>query len=120
MLYTMHFLSVLGLVSAAAAASHDIQVGMGGLKFTPSSTTAAVGDTVVFHYYPGNHDVVQGAFASPCAPLSGGFYSGFIDTTGGVASNVFTVTINDTNPIWIYCSQVTHCQQGMAAVINPP
>lgn len=33
---------------------------------------------------------------------------------------VFTLTINDTNPIWLYCAQVGHCQAGMVAVINPP
>jgi hypothetical protein len=35
---------------------------------------------------------------------------------------MFTITINDTNPIWLYCSQTqgSHCQAGMAMVINPP
>lgn len=35
---------------------------------------------------------------------------------------MFTVTINDTNPIWLYCSQTiaSHCQNGMSMVINPP
>jgi len=30
----------------------------------------------------------------------------------------FTILINNTNPIWIYCSQVQHCQKGMVMVIN--
>jgi uncharacterized cupredoxin-like copper-binding protein len=33
---------------------------------------------------------------------------------------VFTVTVNDTNPIWFYCGVPTHCQAGMVGVINPP
>lgn len=26
--------------------------------------------------------------------------------------------MNDTKPIWIYCGQTSHCQKGMAMVIN--
>lgn len=33
-------------------------------------------------------------------------------------SPVFTVMVNDTNPIWLYCAQVGHCPAGMAMVIN--
>lgn len=40
----------------------------------------------------------------------------------GSQSTTFSITINDTNPIWLYCSQteLSHCQAGMAMVINPP
>src|SRR5271163_1284226 len=31
---------------------------------------------------------------------------------------VFSVQVNDTKPIWIYCGQTGHCQKGMAMVIN--
>jgi len=102
---------------------HDVQVGINGLAYTPNITTAAVGDAITFHFYPGGpggHNVVQGSFDSPCTFLNGGFYSGFIITLTGESDNVFTITINDTNPIWIYCSEWMHCQLGMAMVINPP
>lgn len=33
---------------------------------------------------------------------------------------VFTIAINDTKPIWFYCSQAKHCQSGMVGVINAP
>lgn len=33
---------------------------------------------------------------------------------------VFTITINDTTPIWYYCDHIGHCQAGMVGVINPP
>lgn len=29
------------------------------------------------------------------------------------------LTIKDTNPIWVYCRQATHCQQGMVFAVNP-
>src|SRR5277367_4008574 len=117
---TTSFFSCLAFfLSTASAASHDVLAGSEGFSYSPSSLKAAKGDTVVFHFYPGNHDVVQGNFDSPCSN-SGGFYSGFIDSESGASSTTFTITIADTNPIWIYCSQINHCQQGMAMVINPP
>lgn len=33
---------------------------------------------------------------------------------------VFQVLVNSTDAMYLYCSQVTHCQNGMAMVINPP
>lgn len=33
---------------------------------------------------------------------------------------VFMVPIVDSDPMYIYCSQAQHCQQGMVMVINPP
>ena len=33
---------------------------------------------------------------------------------------VFTIAVNDTKPIWFYCSQAKHCQGGMVGVINAP
>ena len=32
----------------------------------------------------------------------------------------FYVTINNTDPIWYYCTATGHCQNGMVGVINPP
>jgi len=28
-------------------------------------------------------------------------------------------TVKDTNPVWFYCQQTGHCQQGMVFAINP-
>jgi hypothetical protein len=33
---------------------------------------------------------------------------------------MFMVPITDNQPMYIYCSQAQHCQQGMVMVINPP
>ncbi|KAH9022943.1 hypothetical protein EDB85DRAFT_1871100, partial [Lactarius pseudohatsudake] len=87
---------------------------------------ASVGDTVQFTFNPKNHTVTQSTFASPCAPLSGGFDSGFNPVAVGTASNfpIFNVTVNDTNPIWVYCRQgentpASHCGKGMVFAVNP-
>jgi plastocyanin len=93
----------------AAAANHVVKVGESGLTFSPNSLNASKGDTVTFHFYPKNHNVVQAAFASPCQPLSGGFYSGFHATSSGEANTTFMITVQDTKPIWFYCSQGQHC-----------
>jgi plastocyanin len=93
------------------------------LAFSPDSVTAAVGSSVEFQFYAPIHSVTQSSFDAPCAPFTNGtgFWSGGITTTGnGPNDNVFTLTINDTNPIWFFCATIGHCETGMAGVINAP
>ncbi|RHZ62998.1 hypothetical protein CDV55_104021 [Aspergillus turcosus] len=88
---------------------------------TEYTLSVSPGSKVEFHFFPGNHSVVQAAFSNPCHPLSqSSFFSGFVPATNGESSEVFTLTVNDTNPIWFYCGQIGHCQAGMVGVINPP
>jgi hypothetical protein len=54
----------VALIGATMAAKHDIQVGIDRLSYTPNVMTVAVGDTVVFHFYPGKHNVGQGGYNS--------------------------------------------------------
>ena len=110
----------LAFVASALAANHDILASQTGLSFTPNVTTAAVGDTPTFHFYPGKHNVVRGSFEIPCNYTSGAFYSGFVVPLMGESDQVFTVNVNDTEPIWYYCSEWMHCQLGMVGVVNPP
>ncbi|KAI5456942.1 Cupredoxin [Mariannaea sp. PMI_226] len=115
----MHFnaaiLAVLGLAAGASAETIKVEVGKGGLQFSPNSIKAAKGDTVEFHF-DGAHSVVSGPFASPCTPASsGGFFSGPLPKGD---NNVFSVDINSTDPIWFYCGVPGHCQAGMVGVIN--
>ncbi|KAE9378881.1 Cupredoxin [Stipitochalara longipes BDJ] len=106
--------------SAANPGVHTVAVGNGALAYSPDTITAAVGDTIEFHFYAPLHSVAQSNFSAPCAPSANGFFSGDISTSSGQNVDVFTVTVNDTNPIWFYCVIPTHCQLGMAGVINPP
>lgn len=111
------------LLPLSLAANILITVGDGKLVFSPSVVTANVGDTLSFSYYPRNHSVAQSSFADPCHPLgNGGFFSGFQPLSAGPGPVEFVVQVNDTNPIWIYCSQPkdSHCQNGMAMVVNQP
>lgn len=66
--------------------------------------------------------VVLGDFDKPCAPANHGFFSGFVPVpVGSISDQVFKVTVNHTDPMFIYCSQGNgnHCPRGMVAAINP-
>lgn len=118
-MHTTSLITLSALVSAAAAAKHVVKVGDGGLTFSPESTTAAVGDTVEFHFYPMAHSVAQSSFAKPCEPLnSTSFFSGPVAVSSGVSDKVFTVTVENETPIWFYCATGDHCQEGMVGAIN--
>lgn len=104
---------------------HVVTVGAGGmLAFSPDNISAAEGDMVQFQFMPKNHSVVQSTFDQPCEPISDftnetGIFSGYMPVSPSAAEiPTFTILINNTNPIWIYCSQVQHCQKGMVMVIN--
>ncbi|RDW75303.1 hypothetical protein BP6252_06445 [Coleophoma cylindrospora] len=112
-------ISMLAVAAAAQAATIDIAVGETGLKFTPNTTTAAVGDVLAFHFYSGGHSVVSGALANPCTPDATSFFSGYIPGSSA-GDTTFEVTVNSTDPIWFYCSLNRHCENGMVGVVNPP
>jgi plastocyanin len=108
-------IGLAALAGLAAAETHMVWVGQGGLTISPDEIRAKVGDKVAFHFGSSGHDVAQGPFGSPCTPSDNGFYSGAVPRDG-----VFTVDVTDTTPKWVYCSVGQHCASGMVAVINPP
>lgn len=64
------------LAAGASAATHRVEVGQSGLRFTPDTIEANEGDIVEFHFNT-MHSVVAGDFNNPCTPVAGGgFYSG--------------------------------------------
>lgn len=70
--------------AASSSGTHTVDVGEHGLSFDPDTITAAPGDMVEFHFYPGNHSVAQASFDNPCHPMSSSsFFSGFVGATGG-------------------------------------
>ncbi|KAF8490602.1 hypothetical protein JB92DRAFT_3008425 [Gautieria morchelliformis] len=116
------------LAATVSNAYYDHTVVVGGrdlLAYTPSSIKAQVGDTITFQFREKNHTVTQASFESPCSPLSGGFNSGFRPVPPGTQSGLptYTITVNDTKPIWAYCAQTgppAHCPQGMVFAANAP
>lgn len=116
----------LVLLPFVSATTFDIQVGDAAkLQFSPEAIFASPGDQVIFHFHPKNHSVTQSSFANPCGPKEGGLNSGFNFVPANQTDNLptFTVTVNDTNPTWIYCAQnanlpTSHCGSGMVFAIN--
>lgn len=114
---------VLSVLPIVRGAEHQVVVGGPGIiKYDPQFINADPGDVVTFIFKQKNHTVTQSTFASPCQPLSGGFDSGFVPVPDSDTNGPFTVaqfSVSDTNPVWVYCRQATHCQQGMVFAINP-
>lgn len=122
-----------GATSASSAGQVQVQVvqvsdNNGSLAYYPDQVTAAPGSMVQFQFHVKNHTVTQSTFNQPCVPISKstpnvtGIKSGFMAVTAGATQlPVFTLLINDTKPVWIYCAQTTpvsHCQKGMVMAIN--
>ncbi|KAK3383186.1 hypothetical protein B0T24DRAFT_661739 [Lasiosphaeria ovina] len=104
-----------------------IAVGAENNVFTPNSTTAFVGDTIRFNFYPGGHSVARAEYKYACIPYEYtgankiGFYSGTISPQV-ISDNPpsYEIEVNDTNPIWFYCAAPSSCNgNGMVGVINP-
>ncbi|KLU91589.1 hypothetical protein MAPG_10107 [Magnaporthiopsis poae ATCC 64411] len=105
----------------------SVIVGKNGTTFQPNNIKAAVGDAVQFQFMGGNHTVTQSTFDNPCTPINDfvknvtGVHSGYVPFAASAAMGqvpVYTIMINNTNPMWLYCAQAKHCQNGMVMVIN--
>jgi plastocyanin len=107
--------------------THKVTVGESGLVFNPSTLSVAPRDTVVFEFHAKNHTVTQSSFDDPCRRLTAngqvtGFDSGFMPVDPAATTfPTWTLTVNDTAPIWVYCRQKnpsSHCGSGMVMAIN--
>ncbi|PGH02118.1 hypothetical protein GX51_04822 [Blastomyces parvus] len=95
--------------------------GEAGLVFKPETINAAIGDMVIFDFLSQNHTATQSTFDQPCVRMAEGIDSGFMpnpNNTVNPAPNMqFQVTTLD--PVWMFCGQGKHCEQGMVFSINP-
>ncbi|KAL2075516.1 hypothetical protein VTL71DRAFT_459 [Oculimacula yallundae] len=131
MQFTTLALSALCVGSAIAQTAggimvHVVRVGSmnGSIKFYPDKVKAAVGDMVQFQFAPNNHSVVQSTFDLPCQPIAAssnvtGLFTGYMPVSpNATTTSTYTVMVRNTTPMWLYCSQGKHCQNGMTMVIN--
>jgi len=111
---------------SSTSSDHTVVVGGTDLVFQPPNITAQVGDTITFQFMQKNHTVTQSSFASPCQPIgqnatSGttGFDSGFMPVAANATTfPTYTIQVNNTTPIWVYCKQANHCPSGMVFAVN--
>ncbi|KAH7910634.1 hypothetical protein BJ138DRAFT_1064855 [Hygrophoropsis aurantiaca] len=116
------FATLASLIAAAQAAQFNVTVGGGPLTFNPSNVNANPGDIVIFTFKQANHTATQSTLANPCQMAPGGFDSGFMPVSASNTDGPFPAaqfTVQNTNPVWVYCRQANHCQQGMVFAINP-
>ncbi|KAG8928684.1 hypothetical protein FRC03_012642 [Tulasnella sp. 419] len=109
----------LAVASTNAQQTFTVKVGATGLTFDPQTVVAAPNDVVNFEFHAKNHTVTQSSFASPCAPLAGGVDSGYVPVAADATTfPVWSIRVQETTPLWFYCAQGAHCQNGMVFAIN--
>ncbi|OJJ75515.1 hypothetical protein ASPBRDRAFT_37809 [Aspergillus brasiliensis CBS 101740] len=115
--------------TTTAIATHTVQVGSKAdpHQYSPHNVSAAVGDIIVFEFYPRNHSVVKADYLAPCVPASGEiFYSGIFNSFNEEDGQLvgppptWSLVVNDTEPTFFYCTAIDSCiGNGMVGVINP-
>jgi len=114
------------LATSVSATNHTVIVGgSAGLKFTPEKLTGEIGDFVTFIFQTKNHTVTQSGFSKPCSLLENatinavGFDTGFVPVSEtDTEFPAWTIELTTKSPLWFYCKQGKHCQQGMVGSIN--
>jgi plastocyanin len=128
MLITNIVLAGLAQSLTASAATMTVTVAANNrFQFTPNTITAQPGDMVAFNFVSQNHSVASSDANSPCRPAQNAIFSDFQPVAapagngkGRNRNNNRQITAGNDQPMYIYCSQAQHCQQGMVMVINPP
>jgi len=94
------------LATTAAAATYTVQVGNGGLTYTPSTLNITVGDTVQFTFISNPHTVTAG---SGCVIAASPLFN---------ATSDFDQQFSQPGSWPYFCLVGQHCQLGMQGVIN--
>ncbi|WVW78671.1 hypothetical protein I302_100631 [Kwoniella bestiolae CBS 10118] len=105
------------MASSVLGVTHTINVAPNkSLTFEPAEVKAELGDVIEFKFLAGNHTVTQSTFAAPCT--NAGFNSGQIPGNPDLPTS-YSILVNDTKPIWVYCGTGQHCQNGMVMANVP-
>ncbi|KAJ7221752.1 hypothetical protein GGX14DRAFT_430959 [Mycena pura] len=120
---TLATVSCLSLAIIPVARGDIINVTVGGegvIAYTPNQVQANVGDIIQFIFKQKNHTVTQSSLANPCSPLPGGFDTSFVPVSDNATDfRRAQIQVLNTDPIWVYCRQTGHCEQGMVFAVNP-
>lgn len=118
------FLVTQNLMTPGASKIIPVVVGGNQRVFTPNNIVANPGDVIQFQFNTANHSVTQSAAETPCRPLQdaanpNAVNSGFITfNAANNQVNTFNVPVTSAGPMFMYCSQATHCQEGMVMTVN--
>ncbi|KAL4243242.1 Cupredoxin [Abortiporus biennis] len=107
--------------------THKVVVGgaNGELTYDPPFVQAQPRDQITFEFHEKNHTATLSSFDAPCRANPLGLDSGFMPVAANSTTfPTWTVTVNDTNPLWFYCRQhkpdgSAHCGAGMVFAVNP-
>ncbi|RGB41794.1 Cupredoxin [Rhizophagus diaphanus] len=102
----------------AAAETVVIEVGGGGpenLKFTPQEVTANKGDTILWNFKGGNHNVVESSGKRSCEMKEDP--AAFQSLTNPPTGNYTLEITNEKDIITYMCSVGSHCSAGMWGII---
>jgi len=104
--------------SKGTGATHTVIVAptQGVLRYVPFAVNASVGDTVKFMWGANNHTVTKSSALALCNKTADAPFS----SEKQIKGFTFTQKVNDTKPVWLYCTVMNHCKSGMFGVINPP
>ncbi|KAI9655929.1 MAG: hypothetical protein M1831_004774 [Alyxoria varia] len=112
--------------SSASVTTHTVTVGKGNHNYDPDTTYAEPGDIVRFFFYPTNHSVTKADYGYPCLPYElihpgrDSFHSGGIMTQSFRDPPEWDLKINNSDPIFYYCTAIDSCiGNGMVGAINP-
>lgn len=78
-----------------------------------------------FNFFPPNHSVVRADYLLPCIPyeMTGprvGFFSGFFAVDAILSDPpTWSLQINDTDPIFYYCSAPGSCMEYVSTLLSP-
>ncbi|KAF9052392.1 hypothetical protein BDZ89DRAFT_1125829 [Hymenopellis radicata] len=94
-----------------------------GAGFDPSVIAPRTGDTLVFVFQSGAHNVVASSFKNPCTP-SNGFESGVVSVSNHFQVDApglptVNVKVNSTDSLWFFDQESDACDQGAVLAVNP-
>ncbi|KAJ7915492.1 hypothetical protein B0H13DRAFT_2270325 [Mycena leptocephala] len=114
---TFAAISCLSLAVIPIVRSAVIEVTVGGvgvIAYTPNQVQANIGDVIQFTFKQKNHTITRSTLANPVPHLWEREHS-TRDSANETDFPLAQFTVQDTNPVWVYCRQAGHCTQGMAA-----
>ncbi|CAG8440254.1 6318_t:CDS:2 [Funneliformis caledonium] len=119
--FTFLSVALVYLATSVNGVTYTVEVGKGGANvYSPDNFDANVGDTVVFRFVDGTHDVIQSDEANSCAKSAKpDAFTTEVMTGSQNASPEAPWSLDTVGPRYYFCNFATHCSVGkMYGTIN--